>query len=78
MLFRSKTFQGMKLMISILAMAGILAGPVAALGQTSTQPTVLVAPLDGELILDTVQQDRSKAVYSGSAAVKQGWTVKAQ
>ena len=43
-----KTFQGMKLMISILAMAGILAGPIAALGQTSTQPTVFVAPLDGD------------------------------
>jgi curli biogenesis system outer membrane secretion channel CsgG len=32
--------------------------------------------LVGEVILDTVQEDRSKASYNGQAPIKQGWKVK--
>jgi len=31
----------------------------------------------GDLTLDAVQEERSKATFSGSAEVKSGWTVKA-
>jgi curli biogenesis system outer membrane secretion channel CsgG len=34
--------------------------------------------LVGEVTLDTVQDEKSKATYSGSAEVKAGWTVKAK
>jgi curli biogenesis system outer membrane secretion channel CsgG len=34
--------------------------------------------LAGEITLDSVQEDRSKASYAGSLDVKAGWTVKAQ
>ena len=34
--------------------------------------------LIGEVILQTVQADRSKASYSGNAEVKPGWVVKAK
>jgi curli biogenesis system outer membrane secretion channel CsgG len=34
--------------------------------------------LVGEITLSGVQEDRSRAAYSGSAEVKQGWTVKAK
>lgn len=30
----------------------------------------------GEIVLESIQEDRSKAAYSGNAEVKQGWTVK--
>lgn len=33
--------------------------------------------LAGEITLDSVQEERSKATYSGAAAVKAGWVVKA-
>ena len=33
--------------------------------------------LVGEIILDAVQEDRSKAAYAGDLAIKSGWTVKA-
>jgi hypothetical protein len=34
--------------------------------------------LVGEITLETVQEDRSKAAYTGDAAVKSGWIVKAK
>jgi hypothetical protein len=34
--------------------------------------------LVGEVTLDAVQEDRSKASYSGDAEVKVGWVVKAK
>jgi curli biogenesis system outer membrane secretion channel CsgG len=34
--------------------------------------------LVGEVTLETVQEDRSKAVYSGDAEAKSGWTVKSK
>ena len=34
--------------------------------------------LAGELTLDSVQEDRSKATYAGTADVKGGWSVKAK
>ncbi len=34
--------------------------------------------LVGEVTLDSVQEDRSKATYSGTADAKQGWTVKSK
>ncbi len=32
----------------------------------------------GDLVLDSVQDERSKGTYAGTAEVKSGWTVKAQ
>ena len=34
--------------------------------------------LVGEITMDSVQEERSKAIYSGDLEVKAGWTVKAK